>query len=95
MVYDETTSKMTYYFDGAAVAAPASATDVKNGGNPRGPVNLTASNNLVVGGWNKHAGLTGPTDGWISSFAGAIDQFRMYDKVLTATEVLALFNSKL
>lgn len=96
MVYDETTSKMSYYFDGELVAnPPAAATDVKNGADPRGALNLSASTNLVIGGWNKHAGLTGPTDGWVGSFGGAIDQFRMYGVVLTANEINELFTNKL
>ncbi|MBC7949975.1 MAG: LamG domain-containing protein [Chitinophagaceae bacterium] len=99
-VYDQTTSKLTYYFDGAAITGlAASLTDMKNGGNPRGPVKLTDNDgnagSLVVGGWNKQAGITGPTDGWVLGFNGGIDQFRMYGKVLTASEVLALYNSKL
>ncbi|MEQ1797778.1 MAG: LamG domain-containing protein [Lacibacter sp.] len=94
-VYDQTTSKMTYYFDGAVVAGMnATQTDVKNAGNPRGAVDLSAAKNLVLGGWNKHAGLAGPTDGWISSYTGAMDQFRLYSKALTATEVNALFTGK-
>ncbi len=60
-----------------------------------GKLNLKTASNLVLGGWNKHAGLTGPTDGWISGFSGKMDQFRLYGKVLTATEIQALFNSKL
>lgn len=94
-VYDQTTSKMTYYFDGAVVSGMSAAqTDVKNGGNPRGPVDLSTAKNLVLGGWNKHAGLAGPTDGWISSYTGAMDQFRLYGKALTAAEVSALYTSK-
>jgi Concanavalin A-like lectin/glucanases superfamily len=93
-VYDETTSKVTYYFDGAVVPAPASATNVTNGGNPRGPLNLKASNGLVLGGWNKHASFDGPTDGWVSSFGGSMDQFRMYATVLSAGEISALYSGK-
>lgn len=90
--YDETTSAVKVYFDGAEVPLPAGAV-----GNFAGLGKLTLGNttNLVVGGWNKHAGLTGPTDGWISAFTGKMDQFRLYGKVLTASEILALFNSKL
>ncbi|HEX7905742.1 MAG TPA: LamG domain-containing protein [Chitinophagaceae bacterium] len=95
-VYDQATSKMTYYFDGAVVTpAPASATDVKNGANPRGAVDLTSIKKLVLGGWNKHAGIDGPTDDWIKSYTGSLDQFRLYNKALTAAEVQALFASKL
>lgn len=96
--YDQTTSKMTYYFDGAVVPAPVSASDVKNvqtaGNPPRGAVNFSNASNLVIGGWNKHAKLTGPTDDWIKSYTGNLDQFRLYNKPLSAAEVMTLFTSK-
>ncbi|MBI5857168.1 MAG: LamG domain-containing protein [Sphingobacteriales bacterium] len=100
IVYDETTSKLTYYFDGQALTGlHPSLTDVKNGANPRGPLNLKSGDGtagqLVVGGWNKQVGLPGPGDGWIQGFNGGLDQFRLYGKALSASEVLALFNAKL
>lgn len=96
MVYDQTTSKVSYYFDGAAVAgAPASATDVKNGANPRGALDLSSVNKFIIGGWNKHGNAQGPTDDWIKSYTGSIDQFRLYNKALTAAEVQALYAAKL
>lgn len=93
-VYDETTSKMTYYFDGQLVTGmTATQTDVKNGANPRGPLNLTASSKLVLGGWNKHSGVNipGPTDSWVSSYLGEMDQFRIYNTALSAAEVQSLY----
>jgi Concanavalin A-like lectin/glucanases superfamily len=98
LVYDETTSKITYYIDGVALTGlAANMTDVKNGGAPRGPVGFKNTYNFVLGGWNKHADLGNgaPTDGWIESWQGGLDQFRMYGKALSASEVLALYNSKL
>lgn len=96
LCYDEATSKMSYYFDGALVAdAPASATDVKNGGAPRGKLNFSKSSFFVIGGWNAHVGLTGPTDDWVKSYTGALDQFRVYNKVLTASEIMGLYTGKL
>lgn len=93
--YDENTSKMSYYFDGALVTdAPTSATDVKNSGNPRGKLDFSKASYLVLGSWNAAVGLTGPTDDWVKTFTGAMDQFRMYNKVLSAAEVLALYNNK-
>ena len=93
--YDQTTSKMTYYFDGAAVTGmTATQTDVKSGGSPRGPVDLTSAKKLILGGWNKHGGAQGPTDDWIKTYTGAVDQFRLYNKALSATEVQALFANK-
>ena len=90
--YDETTSTVKVYFDGVEVALPPNAAANFAG---VGKLNLKTSTNLVIGGWNKHAGLTGPTDSWISAFTGKMDQFRLYGKVLTASEILALYNSKL
>jgi hypothetical protein len=90
--YDGTTSTVKVYYDGAEVPLPPGAA-----ANFAGVGNLTLGNatNLVVGGWNKHAGLSGPTDSWINGFTGKMDQFRLYGTALTATEVLALYNSKL
>jgi Concanavalin A-like lectin/glucanases superfamily len=94
--YDEITSKLSIYFDGLPVATPGTQANFTNSsGAPLGKLDLSKINNLVVGGWNKHAGISGPTDSWISGFSGKMDQFRLYGKALTATEVLALYNSKL
>jgi hypothetical protein len=93
--YDQATSKMTYYFDGAVVTGMSAAqTDVKNGGSPRGAVDLTSGKKLILGGWNKHGGADGPTDDWIKTYTGSMDQFRLYNKALSAAEVLALFTNK-
>ena len=88
--YDETTSILKIYFDGVEVPTPG------NSGNlGLGKLDFTNATNLVLGGWNKHAGLAGPGDSWISGFTGKMDQFRLYGKALSASEVLALYNSKL
>lgn len=93
IVYDETTSKMTFYFDGAPITdAPPDAT-VDAG--QTGPLKMKAAGNFVLGGWSKHAGLGGVQDDWVKSYAGLMDQFRLYKKALSATEILALYNSKL
>jgi hypothetical protein len=90
IVYDQATSKLTYYVDGTALTGlPDNLTKVNN------PVNLKNGGNFIISGWNKHAGAEGPGDDWIQSYSGAMDQFRLYGKALTASEVLALFNSKL
>lgn len=90
--YDETTSTVKVYFDGTEVALPPGAAGNFTG---LGKLNLKNATNLVLGGWNKHASISGPTDAWISGFSGKMDQFRLYGKALTASEVLALYNSKL
>lgn len=88
--YDQTTSILKVYFDGAEVPTPGTS-----GNLGLGALNLKSATNLVLAGWNKNADISGPTDGWISGFSGKIDQFRLYGKALTASEVLALYNSKL
>jgi hypothetical protein len=93
--YDEVTSTMTYYFDGGVVPAPPGATNVTKAGAPRGPVDFSTINNLILGGWNKQAGLPGVTDDWVKGFSGALDQFRLYNKALSASEVNALYTGKL
>jgi hypothetical protein len=90
--YDETGSTIKVYFDGAEVPLPSGAAGNFAG---LGKLKLTNATNLVVGGWNKHAGISGPTDGWINGFTGKMDQFRLYGKALSASEVQALYNSKL
>lgn len=88
--FDQPTAKMTYYFDGQAV------TGLSNG-QTTGPanVNFNQITSVVLGGWNKHGGMTGPTDDWVKSYSGNMDQFRLYNKALSASEVQALFNSKM
>lgn len=93
--YDETNSKLSIYFDGSEVATPGtSGTFTTSTGAPEGALDLVSSANLIVGGWNKQAGVDGPTDDWIKGFSGKMDQFRLYGKALSATEVLALYNSR-
>ena len=88
--YDETTSLLKVYFDGVEVPTPGTS-----GNLGLGKLNLKSSTNLVVGGWNKHADISGPTDAWISGYTGKMDQFRLYGRALSASEILALYNSKL
>lgn len=91
-VYDATDSKVKAYVDGVLRVTSGTVT---KGGAPRGATPFGNTGNLVVGGWNKHAGIGGAQDGWIHSFSGDMDQFRLYGKALTATEIQALFASKL
>lgn len=93
--YDETTSKLSIYFDGTEVPTPGTQGNFTTGGAPMGALDLQSAANLIVGGWNKHASVEGPTDDWIKGFSGKMDQFRLYGKALSASEVLALYNSRL
>jgi len=87
--YDETTSNMKIYRDGALY------TTLSWAGHGQFKVTPSSVFNLVVGGMNKHVKMPGPTDDWMQSWKGSLDQFRLYNKALSDAEVLALFNSKL
>jgi hypothetical protein len=91
-VYDAAESKVRAYVDGTLRVT--SGTVTKNGA-PRGAKPFGNTGNFIVGGWNKHAGVSGPGDSWIHSYSGSMDQFRLYGKALNASEVQALYNSKL
>ncbi len=94
--YDETTSKLSIYFDGVEVPTPGTQGNFTgSGGGPLGSLDLASGTNLILGGWNKHAGVDGPTDDWIKGFSGKMDQFRLYGKALSATEIQALYNSRM
>ena len=95
-VYDQTTSKITYYVDGAALTGlPSNLTDIVKSGGPMGPAQFKTPTGFVIGGWAKHGGFGGAQDSWIQPWKGGMDQFRLYNKALSATEVAALYNSKL
>lgn len=96
IAYEATTSKLTYYVDGVALAGlPSNLTDVLKDGNPRGPAAFADPVGFVIGGWTKQGGFGGAQDSWIQPWKGSLDQFRLYNKALSASEVLALYNSKM
>lgn len=90
--FDQSTSTLTTYLDGAAYTALPNGFGIfKNNG---GQVNFSSSAGIVVGGPGHYAVGKTP-DGWMGNFNGAIDQFRMYGTALSAAEVAALYASKL
>ena len=90
--YDQTDSKVRAYVDGVLSKTLG---PVMKGSSPRGATPFANTGNFLIAGWNKHADVAGATDAWIHSYSGSMDQFRLYGKALTASEILALFNSKL
>jgi hypothetical protein len=97
IVYDENTSKLTYYVDGQALTGLNPVlTDVKDGGAPRGPLSFNNTYNFILGGWNKHGNLGqgAPTDAWIESWQGGLDQFRMYSEALSAADIQELYTAR-
>jgi hypothetical protein len=86
--YNETTSDMVIYKDGAAYAT------INWPGHGKYEITPSSVGNFILGGFNKHAGVVGPPDDWMQSWQGGIDQFRLYNKALSAAEVQSLFTSK-
>lgn len=92
--YDETSSKLTTYIDGAALTGlPANLTDVKKSGAPRGKLSFDKVSGFVIGGPAAKA-LNVKPDDWMANYSGTLDQFRIYNKALSAAEIAALYNSK-
>ena len=95
--YDATTSTFALYVDGALVPLPDSITkrftnDPAQGGLPLG--NLANSNvsKFIIGGFQQHLGTPWSNpDGWMLKYTGLMDEFRMYDKALSSSEINALY----
>ena len=83
-VYDGTTSTMTLYVDGKA-----NPNTQKWGSHGGVNMDATKANGLDVGGCRNI-----PNMGWGQSWDGALDQFRLYSKALSATEVSTLYTNK-
>ena len=90
--FDETTSMLTTYVDGAAITnLPENFGKFNNNG---GQLNLSKATGVVIGGPGHYAAGKTP-DGWMGNFNGQIDQFRMYGTALSAAEIATLFASRL
>lgn len=90
LTYNESTSLMTVFVDGKKQAMTKL---VEKDGKPYGKADLSKSTKFVIGG-PPHSALGTTPDDWMTTFQGGVDQFRMYNKVLTDAEITALFNSK-
>ena len=93
--YDVTTSKFMIYKDGVKVNIPANIENRIDGENgpALGPLAFENVDKLNFGAWRtKSEG--GLSDAWMGWYLGNIDEFRVYDKALTATEVKALYDAE-
>jgi len=93
LTYDAANSKLNLYKDGVA-------TNISNktlGGGNYGKIKFNNFNGMVLGSF---AFQTNPTlsshgpESWAKSFNGSLDQFRLYNKALTAAEITELFTTK-
>jgi hypothetical protein len=93
ITYDAATSEFSLYANGQ----PTSINKKKLGGGNYGKIKYKDFNGMVLGTYQFQTNPTlsnhGP-EGWAKSFNGALDQFRIYNKALSASEITNLFNSK-
>jgi len=95
ITYDGATSKFSIYADGAPTAIHDKV--LMNGSDPNGKLKFKDFNGMVIGTYQFQTVPTltnhGP-EGWARSFNGSLDQFRLYNRALSASEVNGLFTSK-
>ncbi|EJL69155.1 LamG domain-containing protein [Chryseobacterium populi] len=95
--YDATSSMFSLYIDGTKIQLPDSITkrftnDPTQGGVALGPLSNSNVSKFVIGGYQQHLGTPwGAPDGWMLTYTGMMDEFRMYDKALSAGEIDALY----
>jgi hypothetical protein len=78
--YDETTSQMKIYKDGALYSTQSWA------GHGAIKMDFSKASGFYLGG---------RTTDWGKSFNGSVDQFRLYNKALTPAEVQSLYVSRM
>lgn len=81
-VYDKATSVMTFYIDGVSRGTSSWA------GHGAIKFKTSSINGFRIGGSGN------PDEGWMNSWSGAIDNFRLYNTALSSAEVLDLFTNK-
>ena len=101
--YDNATSQFHAYvngihvtnFDGSAYPDTRINRTQGDGGAPFGDLKFTNANHLAIGAWcDRLRGESLLEDAWASPFKGQIDEFRIYDKGLTAAEAKALYDAE-
>jgi hypothetical protein len=88
VTYDDATSTVTVYYNGASVGTNTQAGFA--------PLNWAASTQMVFGTlqFQTNPSLTSATtsQGWANYLTGKMDQVRIYDVVLSSSEISALYN---
>lgn len=94
ITYDSSTTASTnfnIYQNGVSIYS----TLLKDTTNNYGPLKFNNATAMVIGTWQfqTNPSLTTGTgaQGWAGSFGGALDEFRIYDKALSAGEINSLF----
>jgi hypothetical protein len=94
--YDEGSSEFSMYINGSKLNLPENfskrLTADPPAGQPLGPLAFKDVSRFIIGGFHAHLGSPwGAPDPWMLTYTGAMDEFRIYDRALTVTEVDALY----
>jgi hypothetical protein len=93
--YDGVTSKYMIYKNGVQVVTNEGVEDRKSGpaGGALGPLAFANADKINIGAWRpKSEGDA--LDAWMGWFMGNLDELRVYDKALTAAEILSLYEAE-
>jgi Concanavalin A-like lectin/glucanases superfamily len=91
--YDQNTSKVTWYINGQKRALPADMELRKAdaAGTLLGALNFKDATKFVIGGFQNNLGAPYNTpEPWMLNYKGMLDEFRIYNKALSETEVNAI-----
>ncbi len=93
--YDAATSKFVIYKDGVKVVTNTGVEDRKAGpsGTALGNLLFDKADVINIGAWRPKTEGTA-VDGWMGWFKGNLDELRIYDKGLNATEAKALYDAE-
>ena len=94
--YDAVSSKFTVYIDGKLKEVSEDVSnrfgdDPANGGGPLGPLQFKGATRFVFGCFNNHLPGNSP-DAWMKHFDGGLDEFRIYNKALSSSDVESLYD---
>ena len=94
--YDAGTSKFSAFQNGKKLSLPASMTDRKDGTNPLGALTFTDVSKFIIGGFQQHLGAPwSAPDSWMKTYTGALDEFRVYKKALSESDINSLYKLEL
>lgn len=91
--YDAATSQVGFFINGERRSLPAGAETrtADASGTPLGGLNFKDATRFVIGGFQNQLGAPyNNPEPWMLTYTGALDEFRIYDKALSAQEISAL-----
>jgi hypothetical protein len=94
-VYNKTTSTMEFYANGDFVFSQNKWAGPESGGTqpPLGPIKLGQDMTKIhFGTWTQQ--IAGTPESWMTYYQGMIDEFRIYNKALSADEIADLYEAE-